>query len=143
VPIIVLQALTERCGAASGGTHEEASCSYVTGRPYEVADSLVTEHGVKNEEGHHRLAEGRISGTSSDKVRQAAGFGYTFLEDLAIFSLGVGEHQLGVDGLVELTERGINPEILEKSIHAKSPCLVWVYWHDATADPFVAHELAQ
>ena len=69
-----------------------------------------------------------------------AGFGDAFFENLAVFGFVIIEQRLAIDRLVELAFGGVNADLAEQRIHAKSPRFVGNDRDDAFADLLVAQE---
>ena len=84
---------------------------------------------------------GRVARARGGERRHRARFGDAFLEDLAVDRLAVWEERLGVDRLVALPERRVDPDLLEQRVHAEGARLVGNDRHDAFADVLVAQQV--
>src|SRR5690606_39865676 len=63
--VLALQPFTVQGGTPSGASDEEAACIAITRCPYQVTNTLETEHGIINIERNHRLVVGGITGCRS------------------------------------------------------------------------------
>src|SRR6266566_174441 len=113
----------------------------VAERPDLIAGALHAEHRVEDVERQHLLAVGRVARARRGERRHRARFGDAFLEDLAVDSLAVRKKRLGVDRLVALPERRVDPDLLEQRVHAEGARLVGDDRHDALADVLVAQQI--
>src|SRR5229473_7272240 len=121
----MLQAFAGKCGPAGGTAEEETARSHVRSGPDEISDSLEAEHRVVNEEWNGVDAVGGVRGTRGDERGHGAGFGNSLFEDLAVFGFLVVHQSVDVDGLVFLTNAGINSRGSKERFHAEGARLVW------------------
>ncbi len=115
----------------------------VARRPGEVADPLEAEHRVERVEGDHLAVVVRVGGRRRDPGGERARLVDPLLQDLPLAVLAV-EHQLvGVLGLVELADVGVDAELAEHPLHPEGARLVGDDRDDPRADLLVAQERGQ
>ena len=143
VPVLVLQTLACKRGAASRGTEQEAARTLVAGRPDEVTDPLEPEHRIEDVERHHRHAMVRIGRTRRDPRTHRAGLVDPLLEDLPFLVLAIRHELVGVLRHIELTDRGIDADLAEQPLHPEGARLVRHDRHDVTADLLIFEQRGQ
>ena len=138
VAVGVLQTLAGERGAPRGGTQHEAAGHLVGGGPEAVTGALEAEHRVEDVDGDHRLVVRRVGRADRGERRGGAGLVDALVQDLALLALLVGQHQLGVDGGVELTVAVVDLQRREPRVHAEGPGLVGDDRHDAPTNGVLA-----
>ena len=128
--VVVLETLAVERRPAGRGAHHEAAAAGVAEGPGLVAGPLEAEHRVEDVERDHRQAVARVGGPGRLEAGHRAGLGDALLEDLAVGRLAVAEDQVGVDRLVALAVRGVDPDLLEQRVHAERAGLVGDDRHD-------------
>ena len=108
VPVVVLQTLTDQRGTPSGGAEQESAGHLVARRPQAIAGALEAEHRVEDVDRDQRLVVRGIRRAGRSERRGRAGFVYALVQDLALLAFPVGQHQLSVDGSVELPVRVVD-----------------------------------
>ena len=134
VAVLVLQPLAGQRGPPAVAPMRKPTGPGVGRRPDEVADPLESEHRIEGVERHHRYAPVGVAGGRRDPAGQRTGLGDALLQDLAVGVLGVGQQELVVDRLVELTERGVDLELPEHRVHAEGPGFVGNDRHHPVAE---------
>ena len=138
--VLVLQALAVQRGAAGGAAEHEPPRATIGRCPHQVADPLIAEHRVVDVERDHRHAVVAVGGASGDERGDRAGLGDPLLEDLPVPILLV-EHQLRrVLRLIELPDRGVDPDLAEQALHPERARLVGHDRDDVAADLLVAQQ---
>src|SRR5713101_558924 len=143
VAILMLQAFTGKCGAAGGAAEEETARAHGRSSPDESGEALEAEHRVVNEEWNGVDAVGGVRGTRGDERGHGAGFGNSLFEDLAVFGILVVHQSVDVDGLVFLTNAGINAGGSKERFHAEGARFVWNDGDNQLADFRIAQHFAQ
>ena len=136
----MLQAFARQRGAPGRAADQEAARAHVARRPGQIADALEAEHRVIDIEGDHALAMIGIGRGRRDPGRHGPGLVDALLQDLALLVLAVVHHLIGIDRLIELALRGIDPELTEHALHAEGARLVRDDGHHVLADLLVAHQ---
>ena len=137
VAILVLEAFARQGGPTRRAPEQEAPHLHVTRRPGQVVGALETEHRVVDVEGHHRDAVARVGGARRDPRRHGPGFVDALLQDLALLVFPVVGHLVGVDGLVQLADRGVDGKAPEHPFHPEGSRLVRHDGDDVRADLLV------
>src|SRR4029079_1433889 len=96
---------------------QEPARAAVAGRPREVADPLEAEHRVEAVERDHSRGVTRVRGRGGEPGRERARLVDALLEDLAVLVLAVEHEVTSVLGLVQLADRGVDPELAEHALH--------------------------
>src|SRR5690606_15981937 len=141
VPILVLQAFAVQGGAAGGTADQEALGAAVACGPGQITDALEAEHRVEDVERQHGLVVGAVGRGRSDPAGHGARFVDALVEDLAFLVLAVEHHLVLVDRLIQLTDRGIDPQLAEHAFHAEGTCLIGHDRYDALPQLLVLQHL--
>ena len=111
--------------------------------PELVAGPLEAEHRVEDVEGDGRLGVRGVADAGGLERGRGAGLGDALLEHLAVLGLAVGQHEVGVDRVVQLAPRGVDTDLAEEGVHAERASLVGHDGHDAAAHAGIAQQVAQ
>ena len=141
VAIVVLQTLTGQGGTTCGCTDDEAAAQLVGSSPEAVASALEAEHRVEDVNRDHRLAVGVVGGTQCDERSGCACLVNTHVNDLALGGLGVGEHELVVNGHVVLAVGVVQLSRGEEGVHTEGTCLIGGDGGDTVTEALHAHEV--
>jgi len=136
----MLQALACQRRASRRTTDQESTRLLVSTGPDKVPDTLEAKHRVVDVERHHRHVVVGISGASCGPGTKRAGLVDALLENLSLFILAVVHEFTGVNRLVQLTFRGVNPDLAEHALHAEGTCLIGNDRHDVFADLLVTDQ---
>ena len=68
---------------------------------------------------------------SGDPRRHGAGLVDPLLQHLTLLVLAVIHQLIGIFGLIQLTERGVDPQLAEHAFHTEGPRFVWNDRYDA------------
>ncbi|RPK32121.1 hypothetical protein EES40_36705 [Streptomyces sp. ADI93-02] len=141
VPVGVLEALAGHCRAAGRGTDDEPSAHLVGKRPELVPGPLESEHRVEDVERDHGLAVCGVRRCRSGELGHGAGFGDPFVDDLAALGLLVVKELAGVDRVVGLAVRGVDPGGGEERLQTEGTGLVGNDRHPAPARLLVPYQV--
>ena len=141
VAVVVLQALTGQGGTTGGCTDDEAAAHLVGCCPEAVAGALETEHRVEDVNRDHRLAVGVVGGTDSGERCGCTCLVNTNVNDLALGGLGVGEHELVVNGHVVLAVGVVQLSRGEECFHTEGTCLIGGDGSDTVTEALHTHEV--
>ena len=143
VTVRVLQALAGQCGAPGGGAQHESAGHLVGGSPEAVPGALETEHRVEDVDRDHRLVVSGVRGTHRGERRARSGLIDALVQDLAVLGFLVRQHELGVDGGIELAVAVVDLQRREPRVHAEGARLVGDDRDDARSDVLVAQKFLE
>ena len=75
-----------------------------------------------------------IGSGSGDPRRHGAGLVDPLLQNLALLVLAVIHQLIGIFGLIQLTERRVDPQLAEHAFHTEGPRFVWNDGYDTVFD---------
>ena len=143
VTVGVLQSLADQRGAPGGGAQHESAGHLVGGSPEAVAGALEAEHRIEDVDRDHRLVMGGVRGAHCGERCARTGLVDSLMQDLAGLGFLVRQHELGVDGGVELAVAVVDLQRREPRVHAEGARLIGDDRHDAGSDVLVAQEFLE
>ena len=140
--VLVLKPLTVERGATGGGPQHEAAAARISECPRQIPGALEAEHRIEDVEGDGGSGVGGVGGACGSERGHGAGLGDAFFQDLTVLRLAIAEHEIGIHGLVLLTEWGVDLDFFEQPVHAKGAGFVGDDGHHQLTDDRVAQQRA-
>ena len=143
VAVIVLEALTGQRRPAGRRAHQETPTARIREGPHLVAGPLEPEHRIEDVERDHGQAMAGIGRPCCLERGHGAGLRDALLQDLSVGRLPIGQHKVGVHGLVALAVGGVDADLLEQRVQAEGARLIGDDGHDPSPEFLVPDQVAQ
>ncbi len=141
--VLVLEPLAVHGRPPCGAAHQETTRPRVSRLPDQVPHSLEPEHRIEEVDRQHWHGPRRVRGPGRLEARHRTSLRDALFQDLACAILGVREKQAGIDGLVELTLRGVDLHLREERVEPERASFVGHDGDDVLADAGVPEQVAQ
>ena len=119
VAVLMLQPFAGERRPPRRAAEQEPAAARVGGGPDEVADTLEAEHRVVDEKRDRVDAVDRVRGAGRDEGCERARLVDPLFENLAVGRLLVVQERIHIDGLVELSDVGVDADLPEERFHAE------------------------
>ena len=133
----MLEALTGKGGATSGGAHDETTSHLVACCPHGIACALETKHGIEHVNRNHRFALGGITRADRGEGCESTGLVDAGVQNLPLGALLVGQQQFAVYRRIGLSVGVVDLRGGEVGIHSKGAGFVRDDRHKAVTKVFV------